>query len=566
MQEKLVEHWLTNVNELTYQVPFCEVLVAMGYDVIHVSTHGRGEHGKDIVARNPKGRLQTFQLKGGDITLSEWRSIRGEVEELVQLPVRVPGISESEPHTPFLVTNGEIRGDAIESIVRYRTRWSKDGSPRLRIISRRTLLRHFLNAQGSFMPTELVEFRRFVELFVADFTDRLPREKFAGLLEELVRSMHTNTPRRTQRALAGLSIVAGYIAEQYERASNHIGAAEAWTICACVLLGEVERQSLAAELYKPVLDLVGLALDRNLRALKQEMFAKPHFGEPKFGLADSFVYGARTSITFGWLAADAHRQWQLGNHLADNAKVIRVMKREAGGIMFAGEIDWPSMLLLATYLERVMDSREGEAVLERWVRLILGANQGGQEGLPSPYWTHERVIEWTHGMLPPRDAENFAGHTYTLLSALDMLVRRMRRQYVAHCWPEASRLQQCDFKPDELSAYFQWSVDKGEVTTTISPREASWSKWREGTARIDANQIPKALLRHPEWLAPYLMTYPHRANRTMSALADALFGRRAVELLNVKSVNSSPTMHSTSVTPATDLAKRGAAKRRRSKE
>ena len=46
MQEKLVENWLTNVNELSYQLPFCEVLVARGYDVIHVSSHGRGEHGK----------------------------------------------------------------------------------------------------------------------------------------------------------------------------------------------------------------------------------------------------------------------------------------------------------------------------------------------------------------------------------------------------------------------------------------------------------------------------------------------------------------------------------------
>ena len=127
MHEKLVEHWLTSANELGYQIPFCEVLIARGFEIIHVSTHGRGEHGKDIIARSANGGLWTFQLKGGDIALSDWRRMRTEVAELVELPVRFPGVSESEAHTPVLVTNGEIRGDAIENIKRYAKLWRKNG-------------------------------------------------------------------------------------------------------------------------------------------------------------------------------------------------------------------------------------------------------------------------------------------------------------------------------------------------------------------------------------------------------------------------------------------------------
>ena len=43
MYEKLIEHWLTNVNELGFQLPLCEALLAQGYSILHVSRHGRGE-------------------------------------------------------------------------------------------------------------------------------------------------------------------------------------------------------------------------------------------------------------------------------------------------------------------------------------------------------------------------------------------------------------------------------------------------------------------------------------------------------------------------------------------
>src|SRR6478609_1240366 len=86
MIEKLIENWLINVHELGYQIPFCEVLLTEKHSVLHVSKHGRGEHGKDIIARDQRGQLFAYQLKEGDITLNDWRTIRDEIEELVRLP------------------------------------------------------------------------------------------------------------------------------------------------------------------------------------------------------------------------------------------------------------------------------------------------------------------------------------------------------------------------------------------------------------------------------------------------------------------------------------------------
>jgi hypothetical protein len=513
---------------LTYQIPFCEVLTARGYDILHVSRHGRGEHGKDIVARSRRGRLFSFQLKGGDIALSDWRSIRGEVEELVQLPVRLPGVGEDEPHTPVLVTNGEIRGDAIDSIVRYRDTWERAGYPLLRVISRRTLLRQFLDAQGQFLPTGLVEFRRFVELFVADFTDRLPRERFAKLLEDLLKGLPTKSALHTTRSLAGIAVVAGYIAEQYERAENHVAAAEAWTIAGCVILHVAERDGLAARVYEPVLRLLGLALDRSLEAFATDLLSREHLMEGSLGIADPFVYGARVSLSFGWLAATAHRRDLLGATALPAKAVHRLLLREWTGIRFAGEVDWPAMMLVALYADRHQNSYDAEAILELWVRMILGANAPGGNGLPSPYWLHERVIELANEMLAPNEEEAFSGRSYSLASALDMLVRRLRRQLVGRRWPAASRLDWCDFCPEKTADYFLWQAEEGVLVTGRPVPEASWSEWRDRAASVATSEIPAVMGRHPEWLPPFLMTYPHRANRCLSAFADSVIGKRAV--------------------------------------
>lgn len=526
MQEKLVEHWLTSVNELTYQIPFCEVLVSKGYDVLHVSTHGRGEHGKDVVARSRRGRLFTFQLKGGDVSLRDWREIRGEVEELVQLPVRVPGVNESEPHIPVLVTNGEIRGDALESIVRYRDEWARGGAPRLRVISRRTLLRYFLDAQGRFLPTGLVEFRRFVELFVADFHERLPRDKYATLLEELISTMPVGSETKMRRALAGVAVVAGYIAEQYVRAENHLSAAEAWTIAASVILHVAERDSLRPPVYEPVLELLGLALDSSLESFTAEVLAAEHLMLGRLAIADPFVYGARVGLAFGWLAATAHRRWVQRCPEPCQAAVRRLLDREFEGLRFAGEVDWAMVHLLALYLERLSGSKDAEGVLTLWARLIIGQNRRGGDGLPNPYWLQERVIALANGLLAPSEEERFQGHSYTLASVLDMLVRRLRRQLVAHLWPAASRIDWCDFRPDRTADYLRWRADEGVLKTGHPPIGASWSVWRANSGVLSETEVPAVFRRHPEWLPPFLMTYPHRANRALSAYADAVLGRR----------------------------------------
>ena len=76
--------------------------------------------------------------------------------------------------------------------------------------------------------------------------------------------------------------------------------------------------------------------------------------------------------------------------------------------------------------------------------------------VPSPYWLQERALSLRYGLLPPGEGENFSGHTYTIASALDLLVRRLCRQAVKRVWPEASRLVFCNYVHDKSEDWFVW--------------------------------------------------------------------------------------------------------------
>ena len=78
--ERIIENWLINSTERIFEVPFCQILGLEGYKVLHLSSHGVSEHGKDIIAFDNKNVPCAFQLKTGDITSSVWRKIFPEIK------------------------------------------------------------------------------------------------------------------------------------------------------------------------------------------------------------------------------------------------------------------------------------------------------------------------------------------------------------------------------------------------------------------------------------------------------------------------------------------------------
>jgi hypothetical protein len=530
MIEKLIENWLINVHELGYTIPFCEVLISRGYTIVRISRQGRGELGKDVIARSPAGELHTFQLKGPrDITLREWQTIQNEVRDLVQLPAIDPAINREEPHVPFLVTNGEIVGDALASIEEYSNLWERQGHAHLQIWRKHDLLGMFREAHGSYLPTDLVEFREFVQLYVSQFEDRLPREKFALFLQKLVRPEAVmGRGRNSKRAIESMVLMAGYILEQYERSDNHISAVEGWTVVATAILHVAARERLRGRDYKKSLDLIWSALYRNLEKLQDEISKRTHFIEPRFLTAErDDIRGARTTLTLGWLSA---------KHFLDNRSearpvdksILETIKRELKWLRFLGESDWPYVMVLSLFVERFLGSPVGEALIQKWVRgMILGNGRRGVIGVPSTYWLQEKVLSLLHGKLPPYELEMFSGQSYTIHSAMDMLVRRLLRQAITNFWPSASRLSFCDYLPADDAEWFSWRGYEGYMRVDNPSQPVSWREWRRSTLNVPRASVPAVLIEDSRWLLPFALTYPHRVTREMSGVIDAIIGERA---------------------------------------
>jgi hypothetical protein len=524
--ERVIENWLTNANEVGFTLPFCEVLVSEGYSVIRVARGGPGEHGKDVIARDSAGRLHTFQLKGGDINLKKWGDIRSQVEDLVRLPAFAPSVSKDEPHEPHLVTNGEISADAATNIEEYSAVWVKGGAPALDVITGGRLLRRFLDAHGKFMPTDRLDFRHFVELYVADHRGLLPRKALATFLEGVVASVGTKATMR-KRAVESMVLLGSYLVEGYQAAKNHVAAAMGWTIVAMVVMHVAEREQLPQAAYQESLDLAWMGLDAALHSLEEEVLARSDFVEPTLPIVEPAVHGVRVLIVLGWLATgQLLHSYRLA---ADAGRVARVFRREIGHQRFAGEADWPNVMATALFIARQDGQASGEALLQRWLDVVLSecAKPDGS-GIPSPYWLPESVLALRGGFVAPHDQEQFGNRSYTAGSAADMLVRRLCRQAIATRWPSMSNLALCDFAPSNSAEWFVWSAKTGDTVFEHPEQTRSWAGWRSKTASWDPAALPDMLQRNSQWLLPMMLTYPHRANRLACAAVDGLIGDMVV--------------------------------------
>src|SRR5215469_6702960 len=183
--ERAIENWLTKTNERNYQSAFCQVLMHEGHRILFSSSHGPMEQGKDIITIGPDGRCHAYQTKTGDIGLAEWRSIAGEIQELIELPVDYPGIDKAQIHRAYLVTNGSIT-DPVRLQITDRNEDNERKNrqyAQLEVIGRDSLLKSFIDAQGRFVPRQLPDMRAILELYLDDGRSILPTEKLFSVLE-----------------------------------------------------------------------------------------------------------------------------------------------------------------------------------------------------------------------------------------------------------------------------------------------------------------------------------------------------------------------------------------------
>lgn len=192
IQNKLVESWLDNQGERRYQPALIQLLIAEGWTVLHNTRHSPIEFGKDVIARDPSGKICALQLKGNPgsrLTKSEAQIMLPQFIEAMESEIpRSYGRLAKERHRTIIVTNGEIDEEARELFDRtsVRTRNKSCPSDGASYWTRGDLLKRFSSKVQEIWPASIEGLSEAIKLYGEEGFITPPPEQIATILQSAV--------------------------------------------------------------------------------------------------------------------------------------------------------------------------------------------------------------------------------------------------------------------------------------------------------------------------------------------------------------------------------------------
>jgi hypothetical protein len=522
MLERVVESWLTRVNERSLEVPFCQLLTGEGYQVVHLSRHGPFEEGKDIIAISPEGTPCAFQLKGGNggkITQRSWEGYIPQVIRLVELPIRHPSIDPDQPRRVFFVTTGELEEEVRTEIANRNIEWENRGLPRLETIVKGQLLTRFLRMQSIVWPVELTREKDLLDFFLDDGTGYLDKGKMSDFILDLL-PLFPNYPNKSEcaRSLASAAIFTSYVLSPFLEKENHVAVIEGWTVYLASLIALATKHDLEEKYWRESFYLSAYAVEGALLDLCNELRGRKHLVEGN-ALVDALFYHGRAT----WLVAfvSAYVLWKrLLNPLWDiddwYKKFVSSFQKD---LRLWGEAAVPQFLSTYWFLRQTTASASLDGMLATIIEGICTSNING-EGLADPYHGLAEVVSQAFGLSELIHRESFKGRSYSLESLVHLFARRMWRQSLAQLWPNITELHYAEFVPAELWQFCLWASEEGVLQTSEPKKPQSWGELKREADEVNTSRIPDIFQDHPEVLLIFVITYPHRLTKDVAKYLD----------------------------------------------
>ncbi len=524
MIERVVENWLTSSNERQYQIPFCQLLAAEGETVLHISAHGQMEQGKDVISRGAHGVIHAYQLKNGNLKQNDWRKYEPEINELVVYPIKHPSVGKHRPHKPFLVTNGKVADTVVNSIHAMNLVWRRMKAKPLALIAGKELVKRFVRAHGQFLPREPKDFTKFLELIVDSGVNQFDKHNFATFLESLL-PLSTPTrakPRDVQRSVASAVLFTTYIIQGCQRAENHWGVFEAWTVMAAYIAAVSGRNKTPIAWWGASFDLCVLGAARALDDLAAECARN----DRKFTQGDPFTdgtfYRARITLLAGLLGTATLSSTIRKDAWKHREFVRKFLLDYLPKVQCWGESAMPYLMLAAMAAEKHGNHVVAEGLVVQLVRTLAEVNGSKGRGLPSPYYGPEAALRINLGF-DDLNNEVFAGHAYTLEPMVQFLARRWLRRHLSMLWEKVTGVHFARFAVKHEWETFVWKASSGSLVTTMPRSPQSWKellKESESPPRF----IPQCFRRKPEFSLYFALVYPHRFTADLLATIENLIG------------------------------------------
>jgi len=526
--ERVIENWLDNSTERTFQLPFCYALQNEGHKIIHVSRHCGIEYGKDIITINPDGTPCAYQLKAaknGRISLKQWRSdVEHQLHELVETSINHPSINPMLQHKSFIVTNGILEEEVSGIINNYNIELHRRGNGHhLDVINRGEMLSIFYKLDEGLLPTELIDIHTLLELYMYNGqSTTIDKEKFSSIL---ISTLHLdqidNSIQKTKliRSIASAGLLCEISLSAFSKMNNYVAEIDTWIIYlshvfACIECYDLDRRKVSSS--------INLGIDRIydlLDNLSDELISRKHYVEGN-ALHDPWVYQIRMTKLISLMSI--YGIWRRNREECKNDKDIFIKKfitDNMPNIYLWGEAAIPQFLAIYWYLRSVDATKTTEELIISLINHVTKCNDPREENhnIPLFYPSYDELYVLLH--LTNIDGEtltneeintNFKGGSYSIEGLVHLLVRLNWKQEMKLLWPDVTRLAFYSFKPDELWQFYLWRNQSGKNIILLPKHRKEWEELKTEAMENDGNDIPCLIKDNYFFSLLFFQTYPHR--------------------------------------------------------
>jgi hypothetical protein len=538
MQERVIENWLTSANELSFTIPFSQVLALQGHKVVHISPKKATlEQGKDIISIDPAGVIHCYQLKGDDVTLKRWRDeVKPEIEAMVDLPPQHPSLGRVENWQCHLVVNGEFRGEATREIVDTQNARIAEGRRSFTTVVRGELLAAFTSEYGKYLPREPGDFASFIDLYREPGLEPLDRPAYSRFLEQFfgfsnsAKKLPANNEVRQQINAAIVS--ASYLLSEKYRSQNHVAIIEGWVSLLAHILAVADRYELDKSYWRASVDLVEQVICETIGDLLDEIEARDHYAQPApIIYSDAYVYKLRVTIVAGYLAAyslySREEDSENPHTRSIRERTVAFLDRalSKGLFVLLGEAQVAPLACIALLYATVGDNDKAIDLIRGCTDSILeGCRKGG---VYDPYTDAQEIIR-TELEITGSPVEHRAGLSAFTLEALVLISTYLGdRQYLEARWRQISHVSIQTFIPAKAWQWYLWDRPDGKQESRFPSQTESWLKLREYAVDSSVAQIPALLREDPARIPLFWCLMPHRISGYSTRAFQSFLASRA---------------------------------------
>lgn len=522
MLERVIENWLTKSTEKTFQIPFCYMLQANGYTVVHISRHCGMELGKDIIALDKNGTPCAFQLKSapnGKIGLKQWKEeLHGQMLELVTLDIIHPAVKSRKPHRSFLVTNGDLEEEVSIAIAAFNNNLKKQKiNSKLEVFLKGNLVEMANSLQENLWPSELTEVKAILEFYLEDGKENFKKDRLAFLLASIYNLNEINKSKITnagiKRRCASGALLTALALNMYMNVNNYVAVIEGWMIYISYTLAFFEKQIKIDQSYWNEIVLAKQFIYNNLIGLFEEVRERKHFIEGDY-LVDQPVYRIRMTQVLAYMSL--LNLWRKDRKEQDeiNDFIKSFILKKLNKIQIWGEVAIIQSLVIYWSYRKVEGGINPDIFLYQLIDLICKYNKpkAKSPGLPNVYYSADDILPHLLSISDKPLNDQFIGSSFVLEGLIYIFTERNLRQHMKNVWPDISHMFFSSFEPEQKWEFYLWRAEKG-INKKIAPKHRqSWNELRQLARVKEFDSIPELLKKDLMIFVLFILVFPHRFN------------------------------------------------------